>query len=277
MATFLSSASNSISSLSNLVVVNPQQNSGYEEQASPTPPGSTTPNLSGKKYLFHVEADNTIELQSDITDSYIETNSARNDHIALKPERVTVQGFIGELNDVLPIDLKGYDANFIASKLTALGAYEPKLSVAALIALNSIVLGYQIVANAAKSVGQTLSSLGILDEYVTNQAYYFGLFYSAWQQRTLYTIQTPWTKFNDMAIEALRAKQDATTRMITDFEVTFKKLRFIDTSRAVTKYRDTLKDGQLGAQSSQQQNAGENTLQQSDTTVNGVVGNITGQ
>ena len=271
----VNSLSTNINSLSNLAVINPQRNSGYQEQAAAIPPGSTEPSLSGKQYLFHIEGDNMIELQSDITDSYIETNSAINDHIALKPERVTVQGFIGELNDIFPIAPLGFGASFIAQKLTTLSAYSPELSASALIALNSVILAYQVAANLASSVGQTIATIKG-QQYITKQAYYFGLFYSAWANRTLYTIQTPWNKYNNMAIESLRATQDSTTRMITDFEITFKKLRFIDTTTSTEMYSTTKKDGQLAAQASAVQNQGQNTLLGSAVDFDSFLANITG-
>lgn len=48
--------------------------------------------------------------------------------------------------------------------------------------------------------------------------------------RTLFTIQTPWAIFEDMAILNLRAIQDESTRMITDFEVSFKQINIASTA-----------------------------------------------
>jgi hypothetical protein len=269
----INSASANITSLSNLAIINPNKNTGYQEQSAAIPAGAQEPSLNGKQYLFHIEGENAIELQSDITDSYVETNSAINDHIALRPERVTVQGFIGELNDVFPIAPAGVGLSFLTQKLTTLAAYTPDLSVTALTALNNVVLAYQVAANLASTVGQNLS---LKSGYITKQAYFFGIFSSAWRNRTLYTIQTPWCKYTNMAIESLRASQDASTRMISDFEITFKKMRFIDTTISQTLYPDTQKDGQLASQSSVNQDQGENTLLQSATSFDSFLSSITG-
>jgi hypothetical protein len=271
----INSLSTNITSLSNLAVINPQKNTGYQEQNAVIPPGSQEPSLNGQQYLFHIEGDNSIQLQSEITDSFIETNSAINDHIALKPERVMVNGFIGELNDVFPIAPAGFGASFVAQKLVALAAYTPDFSASALVALNNVILAYQVAANLVSTVGQNIA-LGDREKYLTKQAYYFGLFYSAWRNRTLYTIQTPWNKYNNMAIESLRATQDSTTRMITDFEITFKKLRFIDTTVATSIYPETVKSGQLAAQSSATQKQGENTLLKSANGFDSLLASITG-
>src|SRR5271163_4191719 len=78
-----------------LALVTPQANIGYKPQSLT---GAVLPTL-----LFHTEGENVAHLQSDITDHFIEDNTAINDQIALKPEMVTVHGFIGELNDVFPV------------------------------------------------------------------------------------------------------------------------------------------------------------------------------
>jgi hypothetical protein len=265
-----------IVSLSNLAVINPQKDTGYQEQSAQRPPGSQGPTLNGKSYLFHIEGENSISLESDITDSYVETNYAINDHIALRPERVTVQGFIGELNDIFPVNIAGFGLNFLKTKLTQLAAYEPAFSATQLINLNTTFLYYQVLANTASTIGQGISLFSKDYEYLTKQSYFFGLFYTAWRNRVLYTVQTPWRKFDDMAIESLRAIQDANTRMISDFEITFKKLRFIDTQLSNEKYADTVKQGQLAGQASAVQNQGENALQQSSVTFTGVLDSIRG-
>jgi hypothetical protein len=57
----------------------------------------------------------------------------------------------------------------------------------------------------------------------------FQQFYLYWRNRVLFTIQTPWAVFSNMAIEELRATQDESTRVITDFYVSFKMMRFSTT------------------------------------------------
>lgn len=231
----LSSVTNAAQALSNLVLVSPQKVVGYQPQPSEgteqVPPA----------LLFHYEGENTAQLESDITDHFVEDNTAINDQIALRPEIVTVNGFIGELNNVVPKALQ--PLKFIADKLTIIDAYTPSLSATALIAFNEAVFFYSLAKNAANSAISAWSSIsgrggttvisgeGVVKEQPNQnkQQEMFQQFYAYWRSRALFTVQTPWAIFQNMAIKSLRAVQDAETRVITDFQVTFKMIRFADT------------------------------------------------
>lgn len=228
--------------LSNLVLVSPQNVVGYQPQQAGTltsqPALAPSPAL-----LFHYEGENSVSLESDITDHYIEDNSAIQDQVALKPAIITVHGFIGELNNVPPVGLSFLKA--IANQLTTVSAYTPQLTTTALIAYNEAFLIYQTAANAVNSAVSAWSSLtGSGGENVigstglqspisftqTRQQTAFQQFYGYWNARTLFTVQTPWAIFQNMIIQKLRAVQDAESRMYTDFEVTFKTIRIASTS-----------------------------------------------
>lgn len=197
--------------------------------------------------VFHYEGEQTATLESDITDHFVEDNTSIQDQIALRPEMVTTHGFIGELNDVLPPQLAALKV--IASKLTTVSGYVPGLSVTALTALNNAIYLYETAQNSLTSVlsavgtftaGESIiGSDGLTPKFTPNspnsllntstqtkQQQYFTQFYGYWRSRTLFTIQTPWAIFDSMAIKSLRAIQDADTSEISDFEITFKMIRF---------------------------------------------------
>lgn len=232
--------------LGNLVLVTPQSPRGYQPQ-NPTGLVSTSllPTL-----MFHYEGEQTVALESDITDHFIENNTALQDQIALKPEKITTHGFIGELNDVKPSFLKPLEV--LAEKLTFISAYTPALSQTAIIANNEAFFFYQtaaMAANVAVSAWDTLTggggeniigsngldgafnpTTGQVANHQTKQQIAFQQFYGYWVNRYLFTVQTPWAIFTDMAIMNLRAIQDDKTRMISDFEITFKKIRTASTT-----------------------------------------------
>lgn len=54
-------------------------------------------------FLFHYDADQMLELTSEITDNAVEDNTSLQDNIALLPERVTLRGMIAELTDAADI------------------------------------------------------------------------------------------------------------------------------------------------------------------------------
>lgn len=226
----LAAATTGATALSNLILVTPQEDSGYQPQNPPNADGTPSTAEAPPGILFHYEGEQTVTLESDITDHYVEDNTAIQDQIALKPEKVTTHGYIGELNDVAPKLLKPLKT--AAEKLTVIGAYTPVLSLTALIAYNGATLAYQVASNAVNAAVSAWSSLTGGSANQTKQQIAFAQFYGYWQKRTLFTIQTPWMKLENMAIMTLRAIQDESTRMITDFEVTFKVIRTAKTATA---------------------------------------------
>lgn len=226
--------------LSNLVLVSPQSTVGYQPQNPPNADGTSSTAEAPPSFVFNYEGEQTVTLESDITDHFVEDNTAVQDQIALKPETITTHGFIGELNDVPPAALQILKT--AADKLTTIGAYTPQLSETALLAYSEAFLLYQVAANAANSAVSAWSSIGNLVSGSNGQSVVgssgievassqnkqqtaFQQFYGFWRSRVLFTVQTPWAVFQNMAIRSLRAIQDAETNVITDFEVTFKMIR----------------------------------------------------
>lgn len=241
----LSPATTAATALSNLVLVSPQKTVGYQPQLSDQT-AQPPPAL-----LFHYEGEQTVAIESDITDHFVEDNTAIQDQISLKPEIVTTHGFIGELNNVAPKALQLLQT--LANKLTVVDAYTPALSTTALLAYTNAFLLYQVAQNAINAGVSAWSSLtgqdglnvigssgiqggafsassGEIKNNQTKQQIAFQQFYGYWRARTLFTVQTPWAIFQNMAIQRLRAIQDAESKVITDFEVTFKMMRFASTT-----------------------------------------------
>lgn len=269
----LSAITTAATSLSNLILVSPQKTVGYQPQSVNGVQAEQPPSL-----LFHYEGEQTVGIESDITDHFIEDNTAIQDQIALKPETVTTHGFIGELNNVKPA-LFGL-LNTLANKLTVIDAYAPGLSKTAINAVNQADQLYQVGSKAANSAVSAWSSItgqdgenvigssgiqngafnaatGQISGNQSKQQVIFQQFYGYWRARTLFTVQTPWAVFQNMAIKSLRAIQDAETRVITDFEVSFKMIRTASTA-TVLGIAD-ISQGRLIAQAAGITNLGTST------------------
>jgi hypothetical protein len=239
----LSPITTTATALSNLVLVNPQQTVGYQPMNPPNPDGTPSTAALPPSFLFNYEGEQSAQLQSDITDHYIEDNTALQDQIALKPVIITTQGFIGELNDIAPPGLS--TVKQLAQKLTVVSAYTPALSASALIAYNTAFQLYQTAQNAVNSAVSAWSSInGTGGESVISgninfpiasapnqnkQQVAFQQLFGYWQSRTLFTVQTPWAIFQNMAILSMRPVQDADQPVITTFEMSFKQMRFAQT------------------------------------------------
>lgn len=265
----LTTATTTATTLNNLILVSPQTTIGYQPINPPVSNGS--PVQQPQSFLFDYEGENIASIQSDITDHYIEDNTALQDQIALRPEEITVHGFIGELNDVVPASLQALQT--VANKLTTIAAYTPSLSVSALNAYNTAFQLYQIgqnlVTNSISSWASINGQGGQSDESVISnqiigfapnqnrQQVMFQQLYGYWAARVLFNIQTPWAIFQNMAIKSLRAIQDASTNVITDFEITFKTIRIAQTQ--ITTFNTANLQGRAAVQGAGVTNLGTST------------------
>lgn len=216
-------------------------------------------------FVFDIADDDTVELDADITDHYVENGTAIQDHIALRPERVTVRGLVGEYRHI--VEGKQTKLEKATQKLTTLASYLPPLSQAA----TAIYKGLQ-----GKNENSSLSMLGSLNNPVntamdlykayrninlpqTEQQKAFIYFEALRNSRALFTIQTPFRYYTDMAIESIRATQSGFSRDQSDFEISFKKMRFVDVEKKLLNGEQTQEislEGRLEEQAALVENKG---------------------
>lgn len=262
VASTLSSASTQVAGVSGILMAVPQiagilglggsqpQNTiGYQPQSS------NGASISPPAIIFHYEGRQSLKLQSDITDHPIETNSFIQDGIALKPVEVYTHGFVGELTTALPPGAVGQALAVLqvaANKLTLVGGVVPALTLAAQETFDLAQQAATTAINAANAAVSAFSSIaGNSGEAVFNgtaisnanafangtgsmptigsqgkQQLYFQQFLGYWNQRTLFTVQTPWGVFQNMAILDVIPVQDDDTQLVTDFDVKFKQISF---------------------------------------------------
>lgn len=284
----LAPATTAIGALSNLVLVSPQATVGYQPQ-NPGDPNGPALSPQPKAFMFDYEGEQSVSLESDITDHYVEDNTAVQDQIALKPETITVRGYVGELNDIAPGVLAVVQS--AAEKLTAIGSYVPQLSATALIAYQEAFFLYQTaaaVANAAIAAvdglanitsggnGQAVvgsTGLKSATSSQNNQQAMFQKLYGYWRARTLFTVQTPWAVFQNMAIKSIKAIQDPDTDKISDFEVSFKMIRVASsTSSGGFSNLPAYLQGRFATQASDTQDLGTATPSEGPSLTDGLSG-----
>lgn len=268
LVTNATAASSVLSSLALVIPLssNPGATKGYQPLSPLDSNGKIDPTLTQPTaLLFHYEGDNSVGLKSDITDHFVEDNTAVEDQIALRPEIVSVTGFIGELNNVLPTALQVLQN--IANNLLLVESYQPALTVTALVKLNQAKLLYdsaKSVANSAVAAWSSLASsadqIGTTGTFTVGSSAFlqnkqqamFQQLYGYWYNRVLFNVQTPWAIFTNMAIDSMDPTQDETTRMITSFKINFKKIRTASSQTTSTN----LSAGRTQTQSSSLVNLG---------------------
>lgn len=176
-------------------------------------------------FLFDIPGDEEVRLKSAISRHFVENNTPISDHIALDPEQVTVRGLVAEL--VAGVTTPSPVAA-IANVLPLLGVMMPPLTIA------------QTAAAAATAVGtflqtQSLSGQQSLYQYfqatapgranLTRQQNAALFFQQAWWGRQLFSVETPWGIWTNMAISDVRMLQSKESRYISDFAIVFERIR----------------------------------------------------
>lgn len=218
-------------------------------------------------FLFDVKGRDEISLTSDITDHYTENNSALQDHIALKPIVVRVNGYVGEVRTNYDVKTWQQTVATYTAKSTALAYLEPEITTQAKSVFNQMERLYSLYEKANDSIYSTDEKKNNLynifkgtasSQTETKQQEAFQYFKKCWETRQCFTIQTPWQSLDQMFITTLRATQDEDTKYITEFEITFKQLRFADTiTRGLTSQeKEQVKAERLKAQALSQQDKG---------------------
>lgn len=198
--------------------------------------------------VFDVQTESMATLSADITDHYTEDNKALQDHIAVKPKRITLKGFVGEVVYSAPGSSDNTVLQSVVQKLTEISGYLPTLSAAAtqaqaLIAnplnstltINSIAGALPSAANIYGLVQNTLGAFG----NTAKQQNAYSYFSACLSTGVLMGIQTPWEFLTNMAIETIVAIQPEDSIFMTDFSVTFKQIRIAATKTAAAALSGT--------------------------------------
>lgn len=214
------------------------------------------------RYLFfNTVTDDTVNFQSNITDNYVENNTAIQDHIAISPVTITMRGLIGELVYNSEVAAKEFESALAqaeaqnskdailasfgdiyklkdSGKLTAISAYLPEVSNVTQRAQNMWDLheaAYKKASRIANILtGQANNSLS------TKMNAYSGLnsnltesqlkkiceeIKDYWINRKSFVAQTPFGDFDNMYIQSVTLHQ-GNENFIGEVDITLKQLRF---------------------------------------------------
>ena len=182
-------------------------------------------------YLIDVVDEDSVDLTSDITDHYLEDNTAVQDQIALHPETVTVRGTVVEISLL--------DPQLAGSQTSALNGPPSQEQLPQVIDLTPELAPAwdekqaETEDNLAKQKQRIVDANSLYGYYLTNvtqeadqtkQSKAFGYFYQLWKGRQTFSVETPWGFFNSMAIQSLSFRQGATTKYASEIAITFKKI-----------------------------------------------------
>lgn len=212
-------SSNALQDISNLVA-------SVANQAIITPLGDPyTIGISG--LIFDIVGDIGVEINSDITDHFVEDNYAIQDHWAQKPVIVTMQGFSAEVVNV-------YRPNILQQIFQAVGGLIPLPGLAPTFNVQDSQFYSEMSAFAQLGQNIVTTTLNIFQIFqgaatlVTKQQTVFQFLFNMWQTRQLATVETPYAVFRNMAIESLRPTQSGESTKISEFVVRFKQIQTVN-------------------------------------------------
>lgn len=189
--------------------------------------GADNNRLGAGGFLFDIIDHEEATFESDITDHYVEKNFAVQDHIAQRPMILNVKGFMGELNDVAIQRQISILTN--VQSLGDIGGLAPNFSMQA-------AQVYAKVAEVESKINNVLNqAANIYDIFnpkaTTNtraqRAFLF--FQNLWKNGLPCDVETPFGVFKNMYILRVSNINRGDTKIITDFSVTFKQIRTVDT------------------------------------------------
>lgn len=220
--------------------------------------GSAVVNVLGATgiagFKFHVPETELVKFESDITDHFTDTNSAIQDHIALKPITITSTGLVGDYF---------YSVNQIEDFLA--------LIVPTITLVKEFIPQIRAITQKEKTVYKTPESRAYKQEdgnykidtgadtarYSFNGMDLFALFQSLYKlksaqtraflffeamrkARATFSVETTWKRYDNMAIQSLSAKRDNNAD-ITEFSITFKQLEFTETKvESLEEYKNRM-------------------------------------
>lgn len=179
-------------------------------------------------FQFDDEGDDIVSQHSEITDHFVEDNTAVQDHIGISPVKITLKGSISEV----------VFANTLATALvTALTTVENGLSaVPAFVGTYTPGVAQKLettisqAQNVAVQIEQAASRAAQIASYFfpqgTRQQKAYAMLSALQLARVIFTVYTPFQVFANMAIEDFTITQPKNTKTKSDITVVMKQLQF---------------------------------------------------
>lgn len=182
-------------------------------------------------FVFDIEGETSLSLTTEITDHFLEDNTTIQDHIAIKPKKVTLRNYVGELVFRQDEEITA-SIQKVVQKLTVLNSFLPTLSRAAS-QINDTVRADDLSGASFENI--TLESINKATDYwafaknisppINKQEQAYLYFKALMEGKFLVSLQTPFEFLNNMAIESVLAEQSEKTKSVSSFTITLKQIR----------------------------------------------------
>ena len=201
-------------------------------------------------YYFDIITEHSLSVQNQITDNFLENNTAVQDHIAHSPLTITLSGLSGDVVYTSDRSVEDFlyqlyktkiqtNIQETATKLTGLSVLAPRVNNLMQKAFNKVA---QVSTSVARYVGivRSFRNTNSPVDYYTgvNQIHQNVRLKEVYKklkrlsdENTSMWVHTPWGDFTDMYIQSITLRQE-NVNFITDLEITLKQLRFAEVTHA---------------------------------------------
>lgn len=195
-------------------------------------------------FQFNVPESELVKFENDITDHYVDTGTAIQDHIVQKPVVLTLSGLVGDY--FYSIHKISDMVSLVIPTLTLVKEYLPQVANTLGIRFGKenapTLKQVQLPGGpqAPQQAGVVKNSFNALDLYLLFQNLYkfksaqtraFLYFECLWKARALFSIETTWKRYDNMVVQSIQARRDKNAD-ITEFTITCKQITFANTLTA---------------------------------------------
>lgn len=171
-----------------------------------------------------IVGDESLSADCDITDHYVESNTAYQDQISLKPKIYTIQGEVGELVWYQK-DSASQVFGQVAQRLEGIVSFLPIRSKSFNQMKTKAMKALQWVDTASNAVSKISNLMSDSFGSVTHQQQAYQELVAIRDGRKPVNIQTPWGILKDYAITSLKLTQPKETKDKSVISITFKEFR----------------------------------------------------
>jgi len=211
-----------------------------------------------KDLHLHIRGTETMSLNADVTDYYVENNIAYQDHIALKPKVFTISGEVGELTWFRKDEKETAWANdgifsAVEQKLYPVVSFFPPVAKQAS-AIQEKALKIMGVVDSLDNFANRFWNLLSNDDVDTEQKKSFKYLAALWQARIPIDIRTPYGKIRNYVIQSIEFTQPDRTVDKSQVKISFKEFKTVIEKR--TRVDQSKYQGRSSAQQAAKKNKG---------------------
>lgn len=171
-----------------------------------------------------IVGDESLSAECDITDHYVESNTAYQDQISLKPKIYTINGEVGELVWYQK-DNASQIFGQVAQRLEGIISFLPIRSKSFNQMKSAVMKASQWVDTASNAVSKISNLMSGSFGSVTHQQQAYQELVAIRDNRQPVDVKTPWGILKDYAITSLKLTQPKETKDKSTISITFKQFR----------------------------------------------------